>query len=694
MTEIQSDIDRYRRLLEKDPDSRVFAPLAEACRKEGRLQEALEIAREGVSRHPTYASGRVALARVLLALEDFVEAAGELESAIEAAPDNALAFRLLGEAKGRLGDREGSFEAYARALALNPEDEEARREIEGLGTPVVTEEDSPDEAATGLSAGTDEAAAGAGEDLVADAVAPPTAAAPDGPETAGAEEEIPCSEPEGALVPPWEEPVEEAPVPADRAVAEAPVEAADSDWEPADAERELGDADREPADTDWEPADAEREPIDGDQALVDAGREPADGDRALVDAGREPADGDQALVDAGREPADGDQALVDAEREPAELDLELEPLEDAPAELETLPSGPSVISDPDAAGAEALAASSDTEFWSEEAFEEGDRSGPGADVWPEAEADKEPWETPPEEASPAFDLPAAPPSPATVPRVEEETAGLESPEEASAAFDLPAAPSSAAIAPRVEEETAGLESPEEASAAFDLPTAPPSPATVPRVEEETAGLASPEEASPAFDLPAAPSSAAIAPRVEEETAGLESPGEVPGGLAEAVPDGEETSQEFLDRTDEGLETIDTIQSSLAPEADEWSAAPPAAEDLGASPQALEASAEKPEEAPPETSADEEKGLDTRAEEVADQLVERGQADHGRAIYRSILAHDPLNLRVRKKLLDLGQELAPPPGVTVPGDPAVRQKVEENIETLNRWLANVKKGANR
>jgi hypothetical protein len=144
-----------------------------------------------------------------------------------------------------------------------------------------------------------------------------------------------------------------------------------------------------------------------------------------------------------------------------------------------------------------------------------------------------------------------------------------------------------------------------------------------------------------------------------------------------------------------LETIDTIQSSLAPEADDWSEAPPAVEDPGVSDQALEAPPEeKPEEEPLEASGDEGADLDARAEEVADQFVGRGQADHGRAIYRSILAHDPLNLRVRKKLLDLGPESTPPPGVTVPGDPGVRQKVEENIETLNRWLAKIKKGANR
>lgn len=141
-SDIDQHIERYRRLLERDPNSRVFAPLAEACRKANRLEEALEIARTGVAIHPAYASGRVALARAQLALDRHDEAAGELVQAISHAPENALAHRLLGEARVQLGDRDGAFEAFARALALNPDDEEARQALVGIEpapAPVVVE---------------------------------------------------------------------------------------------------------------------------------------------------------------------------------------------------------------------------------------------------------------------------------------------------------------------------------------------------------------------------------------------------------------------------------------------------------------------------------------------------------------------------------------------------------------------------
>ncbi len=87
-------------------------------------------------------------------------------------------------------------------------------------------------------------------------------------------------------------------------------------------------------------------------------------------------------------------------------------------------------------------------------------------------------------------------------------------------------------------------------------------------------------------------------------------------------------------------------------------------------------------------------LDLRTETLADLYVRQGYPERARAIYGAILAEDPLHLRVRKKLVELGPP--PPPENRVPasGDPTVRLKVEENIETLNRWLANIRKGVHQ
>ena len=125
----EDEVARYRELLRRDPHSRVFAPLAEAYRREGRLEEALALALDGVAHHPSYAGGRLALGRVFLDLGRVREAAGQFDVAIAASPGGASAWRLLGEARSRLRDRSAAFEAFARALALDPLDEGARRAV-------------------------------------------------------------------------------------------------------------------------------------------------------------------------------------------------------------------------------------------------------------------------------------------------------------------------------------------------------------------------------------------------------------------------------------------------------------------------------------------------------------------------------------------------------------------------------------
>ena len=60
-------IDDLRKRIERDPQSRLFAQLAEELRKDGDLAEAIEVARAGLkTRHPSYPSARMTLGRALL----------------------------------------------------------------------------------------------------------------------------------------------------------------------------------------------------------------------------------------------------------------------------------------------------------------------------------------------------------------------------------------------------------------------------------------------------------------------------------------------------------------------------------------------------------------------------------------------------------------------------------------------------
>ena len=126
-------IYHYLRRYQEDPRSRVFAPLAEAYRKAGLLDEAIEIARDGVRIHPHFVGGKVALARALFDKGNFEEVVKELEPVLLDAPDNLIAQKLQAESYLILGRIAEALSAYKVLLFFMPQDQEIAglvREIE------------------------------------------------------------------------------------------------------------------------------------------------------------------------------------------------------------------------------------------------------------------------------------------------------------------------------------------------------------------------------------------------------------------------------------------------------------------------------------------------------------------------------------------------------------------------------------
>ncbi len=67
MTEaLQQEIRTLRSLFnsDRDPDGRVFAPLADAYRRSGQLQEAVRLLNEGLTRLPDFVPGHVVAAQL------------------------------------------------------------------------------------------------------------------------------------------------------------------------------------------------------------------------------------------------------------------------------------------------------------------------------------------------------------------------------------------------------------------------------------------------------------------------------------------------------------------------------------------------------------------------------------------------------------------------------------------------------
>jgi tetratricopeptide (TPR) repeat protein len=123
---------QYLRRYQEDPSSRVFAPLAEAYRKAGLIDEAIEIAREGLKNHPNFLGGRVALARALFDKKLYQEVVDELAPVVQDIPDNLVAQRLLAESYLILGRVAESLSAYKMLLYFSPQDTETARIVQEL----------------------------------------------------------------------------------------------------------------------------------------------------------------------------------------------------------------------------------------------------------------------------------------------------------------------------------------------------------------------------------------------------------------------------------------------------------------------------------------------------------------------------------------------------------------------------------
>lgn len=98
------EINKYLSILSKDPNSIVFAPLAEAYRKAGMLDEAIATAQDGLKNHPNYLSGMVALGRAYYEKGMFKEARESLEQVIRMAPDNIIAANILEEIRAKAAE--------------------------------------------------------------------------------------------------------------------------------------------------------------------------------------------------------------------------------------------------------------------------------------------------------------------------------------------------------------------------------------------------------------------------------------------------------------------------------------------------------------------------------------------------------------------------------------------------------------
>lgn len=163
--EYREDIKHLLKRYERAPESRLFAPLADAYRKEGEIDRAIELCEKGLERHPSYASAHVILGKCFYDKGATERARSEFLRVIELDPENMVALKFLGDIFLAEGDGDGAARFYKQIITIDPTNEDvaaALRELEGdfqikridlSDERKITKVDSPRELATMTLAG-------------------------------------------------------------------------------------------------------------------------------------------------------------------------------------------------------------------------------------------------------------------------------------------------------------------------------------------------------------------------------------------------------------------------------------------------------------------------------------------------------------------------------------------------------------
>jgi tetratricopeptide (TPR) repeat protein len=115
-----SEIEKLERRYAENPKGRNFAPLADAYRKAGQLDQAVELCTSGLEHHPDYVSAHIVYGRCLIDQHEDDKAAAVFRKVLELDPENIIAFKVLAEIGTRSGRPEEAVVWLTKLLAADP----------------------------------------------------------------------------------------------------------------------------------------------------------------------------------------------------------------------------------------------------------------------------------------------------------------------------------------------------------------------------------------------------------------------------------------------------------------------------------------------------------------------------------------------------------------------------------------------
>ncbi|MFQ5627173.1 MAG: tetratricopeptide repeat protein [bacterium] len=130
--ENDSQHEALKSRLQQDPDSLLFARVADSMMDHGQIDEAIRICEEGIRKHPYYVTGHMVLGKCYLQKKLFDLAEKEFKRVILFDPKYIAAHKYYGDLMREVGWDNTCEMSYRKILSIDPLDQNAREMLETL----------------------------------------------------------------------------------------------------------------------------------------------------------------------------------------------------------------------------------------------------------------------------------------------------------------------------------------------------------------------------------------------------------------------------------------------------------------------------------------------------------------------------------------------------------------------------------
>jgi len=130
LAELDDRISKCNKILGENPNSQIFAALADAYRKKGKLDHAFRVCQNGLRVHPNYVSAHTVMARINLDKAMFDWAEIEVNKAITLEGNSFATDLLLAEINIRKGDFSKAVRILDKLEKLDPNNSQVKKFLE------------------------------------------------------------------------------------------------------------------------------------------------------------------------------------------------------------------------------------------------------------------------------------------------------------------------------------------------------------------------------------------------------------------------------------------------------------------------------------------------------------------------------------------------------------------------------------